>query len=115
MLEPPIKQKLVRCVQQLDAEGKLLSRAQLDQYYGTFRSQFVPEKLASLDGEPLLETMHAHGTKDSLVYWLEFKDDEEFPARFGGIGGGTSFKFGIYILEAERKVQGASRTVHHRV
>jgi 5-methylcytosine-specific restriction protein B len=40
--------------------------------------------------------MHAHGTKDSLVYWLEFKDDEEFPARFGGIGGGSAYKFGIF-------------------
>src|SRR5437868_5298792 len=89
MLEPPVKQKLLQRFQQLNAEGKLLSRTQLDQYYGTFRSRFGPDKLANLDGEALLTTMHAHGTKDSLVYWLEFKDDAEFPARFGGIGGGT--------------------------
>ena len=44
----------------------------------------------------LLETMHTHGNKDSLVYWLEFKNDEEFPARFGSIAGGSAFKFGIF-------------------
>ena len=40
--------------------------------------------------------MHAHGNKDSLVYWLEFKNDEEFPAHFGSISGGSAFKFGIF-------------------
>ena len=49
-----------------------------------------------LDGEELLETMHAHGNRDSLVYWLEFKNDDEFPARFGSIAGGSAFKFGIF-------------------
>ena len=36
--------------------------------------------------------MHAlHGNYDSLVYWLEFKNDDEFPTRqFGSIGGGTA-------------------------
>ena len=64
--------------------------------YRTFRSRFGPDVLARLDGEELLETMHAHGNKDSLVYWLEFKNDEEFPARFGSISGGSAFKFGIF-------------------
>jgi 5-methylcytosine-specific restriction protein B len=97
MLEPSVKKNLLQHVQQLNADGKLLSRTQLDQYYGTFRSRFGPDKLANLDGEALLNTMHAHGNKDSLVYWLEFKNDEEFPARFGGgIGGGAAFKFGIF-------------------
>lgn len=52
--------------------------------------------LARLDGEELLETMHAHGNRDSLVYWLEFKNDEEFPAKFGSISGGSALKFGIF-------------------
>jgi 5-methylcytosine-specific restriction protein B len=96
MLEPAVKQKLVEKLQQMNNDGKLLSRQQLDQFYGTFRNQFGPEKLASLDGTALLETMHGLGTKDSLVYWLEFKNDEEFPARFGGIGGGSAFKYGVF-------------------
>src|SRR2546430_4914862 len=77
--------------------GKLLSNEQLASYYSTFRSRFGPEKLKNLDGEALLETMHSHGNKDSLVYWLEFKDDEEFPSsRFGSIAGGSAHKFGLF-------------------
>ena len=72
------------------------SRSQLEGFYRTFRSRFGPDVLAKLDGEELLETMHAHGNKDSLVYWLEFKNDEEFPAHFGSISGGSAFKFGIF-------------------
>jgi len=96
MLESAVKQKLLEKLQQLNNDGKLLSRPQLEQFYVTFRNQFGPEKLASLDGTALLETMHAHGNKDSLVYWLEFKNDDEFPARFGSISGGSAFKFGIF-------------------
>ena len=41
--------------------------------------------------------MHDMGNKDSLVYWLEFKDDDEFPSTdFGSISGGSSFKFGLF-------------------
>ena len=29
------------------------------------------------------------GGREGLVYWLEFKDDDEFPARFGSIAGGV--------------------------
>src|SRR5438874_12818339 len=96
MLQSRVKQRLVERLHELNNDGKLLSRLELDQYYSTFREQFGPEKLASLDGTALLETMHAHGNRDSLVYWLEFKNDDEFPARFGGIGGGSAFKFVIF-------------------
>jgi len=80
----------------LSAEGKLLSLAQLDQCYDRFRQRFGPAALKALDGEMLLETMHDHSNRDSLVYWLEFKDDEEFPARFGSIAGGSALKFGVF-------------------
>jgi 5-methylcytosine-specific restriction protein B len=97
MLEPSIKQRLLDRYQQMSAEGKLLSRDQLDRFCQTFRDRFGPDRLARLDGEALLEAMHAHGNHDSLVYWLEFKNDEEFPApRFGSIAGGSAFKFGLF-------------------
>lgn len=32
----------------------------------------------------------------TLVYWLEFKNDDEFPAKFGSIAGGSALKFGLY-------------------
>ena len=54
------------------------------------------EVLKRLGGEELLNLMHARPSKDSLVYWLEFKNDEEFPAKFGSIAGGSALKFGFY-------------------
>ena len=44
--------------------------------------------------------MHSHGNKDSLVYWLEFKNDDELPGVFGSIAGGSALKFGIYRKKA---------------
>ena len=96
MLDDRIKARIQDDHRKLTADGKLLSRERLDACYRTFRSRFGPDVLARLDGEELLETMHAHGNKDSLVYWLEFKNDDEFPARFGSISGGSAFKFGIF-------------------
>jgi hypothetical protein len=41
--------------------------------------------------------MHAHGNRESLVYWLEFKNDDEFPGQmFGSIAGGSAHKFGCF-------------------
>lgn len=69
----------------------------MSECYALFRERFGPERLKSLDGELLLNTMHAHGSQDSLVYWLEFKSDAEFPTRkFGSIAGGSALKFGLY-------------------
>lgn len=96
MLDPRIVARLRQRRDELDADGKLLTRSQLAVYYGSFRSRFGPEQLRALDGEALLETMHGTGSKDSMVYWLEFKNDEEFPARFGSIAGGSALKFGVF-------------------
>jgi 5-methylcytosine-specific restriction protein B len=65
--------------------------------YAAFRSRFGPDVLKSLDGLALLNAMHTHGNKESLVYWLEFKNDDEFPGRsFGSISGGGAHKFGLF-------------------
>ncbi|MCK4815713.1 AAA family ATPase, partial [bacterium] len=95
-LDPKIEQELAKIHSELEKQGKLLPRAKLDECYNTFRESFGPEILHTLDGQDLLEKMHAHGNQDSLVYWLEFKDDEELPAVFGSIAGGSALKFGIY-------------------
>src|SRR6266487_1008942 len=76
--------------------GRVLSPEQLAGYYSAFRNRFGPEKLKNLDGEALLDAMYNFGNRDSLVYWLEFKDDEEFPSRFGSIAGGSAFKYGLF-------------------
>src|SRR3954469_5125140 len=96
MLDDRIRSRILDDHKKLTADGKLLSRSQLDTCYRTFRSRFGPDRLSMLDGEELLNTMQAHFSKDSLVYWLEFKNDEEFPAKFGSIAGGSAFKLGIF-------------------
>lgn len=69
----------------------------LDACYQRFRARFGPDALRKLDGEQLLATMQGRqGNKSSLVYWLEFKDDDELPRIFGSIAGGSPLKFGIY-------------------
>jgi 5-methylcytosine-specific restriction protein B len=77
--------------------GELLSQESLQLGYTTFRSHFGPDVLKSIDGPALLNTMHAHGNKESLVYWLEFKNEPEFPGTsFGSIAGGSAHKFGLF-------------------
>lgn len=104
MLDDRLTQELRAVAKELDTQGRLPARAQLTQYYDTFRGRFGPDRLRAIDGTELLVTMHDHTQRDdSLVYWLEFKDDEEFPSRFGSIAGGSALKFGIY----RRKETGA--------
>ena len=96
ILLPQLRQELIDLHQSMLNRGDLHAHAQLEQYYNTFHTHFGPQVLANLDGEALLLTMHDHGNRDSLVYWLEFKNDEELPAIFGSIAGGSALKFGIY-------------------
>ena len=73
----------------------ILPRSRLQECYSLFEDRFGPERLRNLHGEDLLNTMHLHG-RDSLVYWLEFKDDDELPTGFGSIAGGSAHKFGLF-------------------
>ena len=83
---------------ELTSRNELLTDERLDRLYAGFRARFGPEVLAGLEGQALLLRMHGRGdARDSLAYWLEFKNDDEFPtSRLGGIGGGTALKFVIY-------------------
>jgi 5-methylcytosine-specific restriction protein B len=96
-LNPIIARRILDAHKRLEAEGAQLTTQQLTQYRNAFRARFGPETLAGLDGLQLLETMHDFSQRSSLVYWLEFKNDEEFPStRFGSIQGGSALKYGIY-------------------
>src|SRR5713101_3197914 len=96
-LDARVQQSLRTCYETLLKRGELLTKERLSECYALFRERFGPDRLKSLDGEVLLNTMHAHGSQDSLVYWLEFKSDAEFPTRqFGSISGGSALKFGLY-------------------
>src|SRR5436309_448680 len=74
-----IRNSIVGAHDALARKGDLMPEERLSSSYATFRERFGPAKLKSMDGEALLIYMHAHGNKESLVYWLEFKNDEEFP------------------------------------
>jgi 5-methylcytosine-specific restriction enzyme B len=105
-LDARLRQELKDLYSKLNDDGRLLSKTRLEGYYETFRKRFGPDQMKNVDGEALLVLMHDHGNHDSLVYWIEFKNDEEFPARFGSIAGGSALKFGIY----RRKETGAWTT-----
>ena len=97
MLTDSKRQEIIARHQQLVNDGKLPTQQQLDKQYALFRERFGPSVLAGLDGEALLTLMHDHGNKESLVYWLEFKNDDEFDTRsFGSIAGGSALKFRVF-------------------
>lgn len=97
MLDERVERSLRAAHEVLGQQDELLPPDRLQECYDVFRDRFGPERLRSLDGDVLLNTMHASGTKESLNYWLEFKNDEEFPGvRFGGIAGGSAHKFGLF-------------------
>jgi len=102
ILDPRLRNRLVTRRDTLIDRGELPSESKLATYHAAFRDRFGPEVIRNLDGEALLKTLHRNGDRDSLVYWLEFKNDDEFPDIFGGIGGGTALKFGVY-WRAERQ------------
>ena len=95
-LNPKVHAELTALTDKLRSEDKLLSDRQLSRYTDTFREKFGPEQLIRLDDTSLLDRLH-QANKDSLVYWLEFKNDDEFPtSRFGSIAGGSALKFTIF-------------------
>ena len=95
-LDLRIKDKVLEIYQQLKNSADLLPDRRLQEYRARFRSRFGPEKLEELDGDSLLATMHSL-KEDSLVYWLEYKNDEEFSTPvFGSISGGSALKYGFY-------------------
>lgn len=70
--------------------GQIPTKQQLEKDYSKFRERFQPSVLAGLDGQALLEYMHDHANRDSLVYWLEWKNDDEFNTKqFGRIAADT--------------------------
>lgn len=97
LLDESQRQRIMERHRQLLNDGKLATLQQLEREYALFRERFGPAVLSGLDGETLLQFMHDHTSRESLVYWLEFKNDEEFATRkFGSIAGGSALKFRIF-------------------
>ncbi len=96
-LAPKLNNALHAKLDEATNASKILTKRQVQGYVECFKKKFGPEALLALHGEDLLDAMHKHNTKDSLVYWLEFKNDEEFPNRaFGAMRGGSALKFNIF-------------------
>ena len=97
MLSESKRQQIIDRHQELVDKGSLPTIEKLETQYALFNQKFGPAALSGLDGEALLTFMHDHGDKNSLVYWLEFKDDEEFDNfDFGSIAGGSALKFRVF-------------------
>ncbi len=96
LLDPTIATELKREHTRRLEDGTLPPEPVLRRCYETFAAKFGPAALRRLDGVELLEGLHLTSNKDSLVYWLEFKNDDEMPASFGSIAGGSALKFGLY-------------------
>ncbi len=113
MLERRLFQELKAALDLYIASGKLMTPAQIRQQTELFRDRFGPAVLRQLDGEALLNLMHARDDPERrcLMYWLEFKNDDEFAGhRFGGIGGGQAMKYGIYQRQSDHEWMGGSPT-----
>lgn len=96
LFDERIIQDLKDTYQTLERNDKIFSQEDLTCYFTTFRARFGPDKLLSLGDEALLESVYSFD-KDSLFYWLEFKNDEEFPSiNFGSIADGSAFKYGLF-------------------
>jgi 5-methylcytosine-specific restriction protein B len=96
--------EISKAFQEMSDENIFLTEEKQRESYELFQQKFAPEKLKGLDGEVLLNSIFDHGNKGSLVYWLEFKNDDEFQTRrFGGIVGGSAHKFGIFKRKDDGK------------
>jgi len=97
MLSESKRLEIVETFERLIGEGRVYTETQLEHFCSVFREKFGPAVLKSLDGEALLNLMHDLANRDSLVYWLEYKNDDEFNTKqFGSIAGGSSLKYRIF-------------------
>jgi 5-methylcytosine-specific restriction protein B len=116
VFDPRLLQELKTALERHLATGKSMTPAQIRQQTELFRDRFGPAVLRQLDGEALLEVMHGRDDPEHrcLMYWLEFKNDEEFAGyRFGGIGGGAAMKYGIYQRQSDHEWMGGSPMTPH--
>lgn len=103
-LDPRLIADLKERLERGAISGELLTPDQIKAQLTRFRDRFGPAVLQRLDGEALLELMHGRTDSEArcLVYWLEFKNDDDFSGtRFGSIAGGSALKFGLYQRQSD--------------
>lgn len=100
--------KILETRKTLLQQKKIPTEEQLAAGQRLFREKFNPEKLGTLDGKALLDLFN-FGNRESLIYWLEFKNDEEFQTGiYGSILGGSSHKFVIYLSSTGIWISGSA-------
>lgn len=80
-----------------------------DTLYKDFRAKYGPEALKVVEGNDLLHKIFINETRDkeNLCYVLEF--DKQY-SQFGGIGGGSAYKYGLYYsADKQSWMAGSSR------
>lgn len=80
-----------------------------EQLYKDFRAKYGPEVLKTVEGIDLLHKIFINETRDkeNLCYVLEF--DKQY-SQFGGIGGGSAYKYGLYYsADKQSWMAGSSR------
>ncbi|WHE06023.1 AAA family ATPase [Thermoanaerobacterium thermosaccharolyticum] len=105
-MDDHVMEEIKKTCDKLLTDKKLLPLEQLNQGYNIFKEKFSPERLKSLDGELLIDTIFNIGNKDRLSYWLEFKNDDEFKTNsnsYGSISGGSSYKFIMFKRSSDGK------------
>lgn len=116
LLRQDIAEEVKLAYDSLLSTGQIEPLQKIRTFRANFLSRFGPDVLGQLDGERLLSAMHDN-SKDSMVYWLEFKNDAEFVTKtFGGVGGGFATKFGLYrSKDTNEWMAGKSHTDHRMV
>lgn len=79
------------------------STEKIDEFRLDFCTKFSPEKLEKLEDSEVLQYIFltADGRNDSLCYHLEF--NPQLKKNFGSISGGSSFKFGLFQRQEDKK------------
>ncbi|WP_200801562.1 AAA family ATPase [Bacillus sinesaloumensis] len=92
-----LKDKIVETRKSLLQQKKMQTEEELKAGYRVFQEKFHPDQLRALNGKELLDTMFNLGNRDSLVYWLEFKNDDDFQTTtYGSISGGSAYKYILF-------------------
>ena len=94
-----IIQDIIQTSNKLESDGAFIPVKELMQGYDLFNQKFGPDKLKELDGEELIESLFNTANRDSLVYWLEYKNDDEFKTNmetYGSIASGSAYKFDLF-------------------
>jgi 5-methylcytosine-specific restriction enzyme B len=102
-MTPQIMEALRLRLEQALARGTY-NQNTIDAQTAAFQERFGPHVLRGIDGEHLLRLLHGRREDEPrcMAYWLEYKSDEEFSGKlFGGVGGGSALKFGLYEKQPE--------------